>query len=30
LQEAVVNALTHRGYGIAGSRVIVTLLLDRI
>jgi ATP-dependent DNA helicase RecG len=30
LQEAIVNALTHRDYEIAGSQVIVTLFPDRI
>jgi predicted HTH transcriptional regulator len=30
LQEAVVNALVHRDYALAGSQVIVTLFPDRI
>jgi ATP-dependent DNA helicase RecG len=30
LQEAIVNALAHRDYEIAGSQVIVTLFPDRI
>jgi predicted HTH transcriptional regulator len=30
LQEAIVNALAHRDYELAGSQVIVTLFPDRI
>ena len=30
LQEAIVNALTHRDYEVTGSQVIVTILPDRI
>jgi len=30
LQEAIVNALAHRDYEVAGSQVIITLFLERI